>query len=445
MGVPMKRFIDKELSDWKGVKLRRPLLLRGARQVGKTYSVRQLGKQFLSFVEINLEAQPDARIIFEKDLDAQRILRDLSLFTKKPIIPGQTLLFIDEIQVTPRAITALRYFYEDIPDLHVIAAGSLLDFAIESVGIPVGRVESLYVYPMSFLEFLFATENNIFVQEILSHRVEELISEPVHNKILSILGEYLAIGGMPGVVECWKETKDPSRCFALHHSLIDTYRQDFSKYAKKFQIKYVDSVFTNIPQQLGRKFRYSSIDGDYRKRELFPALDLLVTAGIAHKVVHSSGNGIPLGANVDLERYKIIFLDVALSQAVLGLDLESWFLNPMQQFVNKGELVEAFVGQEILAYANAHAKKQLHYWQRNAPSSSAEVDYLIQKKEKIIPVEVKSGLGKTLRSLHLFLKSHSHVSLGIRFSTQNYSRHESIDSLPLYAVAAIFKTFNELF
>jgi predicted AAA+ superfamily ATPase len=440
----MKRFIDKELSDWKDVKFRRPLLLRGARQVGKTYAVRQLGKQFESFVEINLETQPDARIIFEKDLDAQRIMRDLSLFARKPIIPGQTLLFIDEIQATQNAVTALRYFYENIPELHVIAAGSLIDFAIENVGIPVGRVESLYVYPMSFLEFLISTENEILVQEILSHRVEESISEPVHNKILSILGEYLAIGGMPGVVECWKETKDPSRCFALHHSLIDTYRQDFAKYAKKFQIKYVDTVFNNIPQQLGKKFKYSSIEGDYRKRELAPAVDLLITAGIIHKVVHSSGNGIPLGANVDPECYKIIFLDVALSQAVLGLDLESWFLNPMQQFVNKGELVEAFVGQEILAYANAHAKKQLFYWQRNAPSSSAEVDYLIQKGEKIIPVEVKSGSGKTLRSLHQFLESHPHVLFGIRFSIQNYSRHEKIESFPLYAVAAIFKTLDHL-
>ena len=435
----MKRLIDKELSDWKDVTFRRPLLLRGARQVGKTYSVRQLGKQFVSFIEINLESQPDARIIFEKDLDIQRIVRDLSLFTGKPIIPGQTLLFIDEIQEAPSAITSLRYFYENIPDLHVIAAGSLLDFSVEKVGIPVGRVESLYVYPMSFLEFLLATENDILVQEVLSHCVEEPISKPVHNKILSILGEYLAIGGMPGVVECWKETKDPSRCFALHHSLIDTYRQDFVKYAKKFQIKYVDAIFTNIPQQIGKKFRYSGIDGNYRKRELAPALDLLVTAGIAHKVTHSSGNGIPLGANINPECYKIIFLDVALSQAILGLDLEAWFLNPMQQFVNKGEIVESFVGQEILAYANVHAKKQLFYWQRNAPSSSAEVDYLIQKGEKIIPVEVKSGSGKTLRSLHLFLKSHPNTSFGIRFSTQNYSRHESIESFPLYAVAAIFK------
>ncbi len=435
----LKRLIENELLDWKNAEFRRPLLLRGARQVGKTYAAQQLGKQFSSFVEINLETQPDARIIFEKDLDAQRIMRNLALFTRKPIIPGQTLLFIDEIQIVPQAVTALRYFYEQIPTLHVIAAGSLLDFAIEQVGMPVGRVESLYVYPMSFMEFLLSTGNEILVQEILSHSLNEQISEPVHNKILSILGEYIAIGGMPGIVACWIQTKDPSRCFALQHSLIDTYRQDFVKYAKKNQIKYVDVLFNNIPQQLGKKFKYSDIEGDFRKRELSPALDLLTTAGIAHKVTHSSGQGIPLGANIDPQCYKVIFLDVALSQALLGLDLEGWFLNPMQQFINKGPLIEAFVGQELLAYSNPHSKSQLYYWQRNAPGSTAEVDYLMQSGEKILPIEVKSGTGKTLKSLHLFLENHPQTPYGVRFSTLNYSKHENIQSLPLYAVAAITK------
>ncbi len=429
----MKRFIEAELIRWKDVEFRKPLLLRGARQVGKTYVARKLGKQFSSFVEINFESQPNARLIFEKDLDAKRIIRDLSLFTRMQIIPGKTLLFLDEVQSAPNVITALRYFYEHIPELHVIAAGSLLDFAIEQVGVSVGRVESLYLYPMSFLEFLFAIEGKILVQEILSHAIDEPITEPIHNKILSILGEYVAIGGMPEVVKCWAKTKDPSRCFSLQHALIDTYRQDFSKYAKKLQIKYVDILFNNIPQQLGKKFKYSHIEGNYRKRELSPSLDLLITAGVAHKVIHSSGQGIPLGANIDPQCFKVIFLDIALSQAILGLDLESWFLNPMNQFVNKGEIVEALIGQEILAYSNYHSKKQLHYWERNSPSSTAEIDYLVQKGEKIIPIEVKSGHGKSLKSLHLFFDSHPKTPFGFRFSTHNYSKHNNIYSYPLYA------------
>ena len=364
-------------------------------------------------------------------------MRDLALFTRKQIIPGETLLFIDEIQMTPQAITALRYFYENIPDLHVIAAGSLLDFEIEKIGIPVGRVESLYVYPLTFIEFLLAMSDEHLVQEILSHTNMEPISKPVHTKILSILGEYLAIGGMPGVVRVWVDTKDPMRCFSLQHALLDTYRQDFRKYAKKHQIEYIDLVFNAIPQQLGKKFTYSKIEGDFRKRELAPALELLITAGIAHKITHSSGQGIPLGANSNPQAYKVIFLDIALTQALLGLDLEQWFLNPLQQFVNKGELIEAFVGQELLGYANPNARSQLYYWQRNAPSSTAEVDYLMQQGEAIIPIKIKSGSGTILRSLHLFLKDHPQSPYGIRFSSQNYSVFDTIKSLPLYAVAAI--------
>lgn len=438
----MKRFIEKELLAWKDAKFRKPLLLRGARQVGKTYLARQLGKHFDSFIEINLEAQLEPRAIFEKNLDGQRILLELGLFARKTIIPGQTLLFIDEIQVVPRAVTALRYLYEQVPDLHVIAAGSLLDFAIETIGIPVGRVESLYVYPMSFLEFLSVMGHEIIVQEIMAHKPENQLSEPIHNSILSTLAEYVAIGGMPGVVKCWKEEKDPSRCFALQHALIDTYRQDFAKYATKFQIKYVETIFNAIPLQLGKKFKFSAIEGEYRKRELSPALDLLVTAGVAHKVFHSAGHGIPLGAEADPEFYKVIFLDVALCQAILGLNLASWFLNPQQQFINKGEIIEAFVGQEILAYANPHAKQQLYYWQRNAPNSNAEVDYLVQKGENIIPVEVKGGAGSTLKSLHLFLQTHSMTPYGIRFSVQNYSQQETIKSFPLYAIAGALKNEN---
>jgi len=439
----MKRLIEDELLAWKEVKFRRPLLLRGARQVGKTYVAKKFGAQFDSFIHVNLEEEQQPRAIFEKDLDVQRIVRDLSLHARTPIIPGKTLLFIDEIQAVPNAVTALRYFYEQIPQLHVIAAGSLLDFAIEQVGIPVGRVESLYVYPMSFVEFLLCTKNEMLVQEILAHPATEPLSEPIHTMILSILGQYLAIGGMPGVVQCWAETQDPLRCFALQHALLDTYRNDFVKYARRHQIKYVDLVFNSVPQQLGKKFKYSDIEGDYRKRELAPALDLLVTAGIAHKVTHTSGQGIPLGANVDPQCYKIIFLDVALSQALIGLDCGKWFLNPEQQFVNKGAIVEAFVGQELLAYANPHAKSYLYYWQRNMPASAAEVDYLIQQGEQVVPIEVKSGTGSTLKSMHAFLENHAKSPYGVRFSTQNYSVHQNIQSFPLYAVAAVKKVLGK--
>lgn len=363
------------------------------------------------------------------------MIRSLSLLSKKRIIPGQTLLFLDEIQIAPRALTALRYFYEKMPDLHVIAAGSLINFATREVGIPVGRVESLYLYPMSFLEFLVAIGHHLLAEEILTDRP---LSEPMHDETLSLLGIYLAIGGMPEAVKSWAELGDPTECFRVHQSLIETYKQDFRKYAQEYQIKYIRQLFHEIPKQLSRKFKYTAIEGNYRKRDLSPCLDLLMTAGIAHQVTHSAGHGTPLGAEVKPDRFKCLFLDTALSQATLGLDLIEWFLGPKQAFINKGEIVEAFVGQELLAYANPQQKAHLFYWQQEARSGGAKIGYLHASGTDILPIEVKSGKGTSLRSLHSFLDKRPELSHGVRFSTQNYSFHQRIQSYPLYSVARLF-------
>ena len=436
----MKRIIDHHLRTWKISQFRKPLLLRGARQVGKTHAVRELGRSFENCVEINLEELSDAKIIFDVDLDPVRMIRDLALLTGQRIEPGKTLLFFDEVQAVPRALTALRYFYEKMPSLHLIAAGSLLDFTIQEVGIPVGRVSSLYLYPMSFLEFLVATGNEMLASAVLNNITYEPFSEPIHKKLLRLIAQYCAIGGMPEVVDRWCVTQDPQLCFEVHHTLLDTYRQDFSKYAAKYQIKYLDALFSAVPRQLGRKFKYSAVAGEFRKRELAPSLDLLITAGAVLPVTRSAGNGVPLGAEVDPEDFKMLFLDIALAQAMLGLDLRGWFLDAEQEFVNKGALMEAFVGQELLAYADSTARAQLFYWARHTPGSEAEVDYLVQDKAIVVPIEVKAGAGTTLKSMRAFLDGHPQSLRGLRFSTQNYSVYEKICSLPLYAVVqAIYR------
>lgn len=435
----MKRFIDYYLQEWKNSEERKPLLLRGARQIGKTYAVRQLGMTFESFVEVNFEFTPQAREVFEQDLDPDRIIRDLSLIMDITIIPGKTLLFFDEIQGVPKALIALRYFYEKLPEQHIIAAGSLLDFTIQSVGIPVGRVSSLYMYPLSFFEFLCATGHELLAQLIIPGAINSEISEVIHKKLLVLLGEFCAIGGMPEAVMQWKKKRDPVLCSEVHHALVDTYRQDFGKYAERFQIKYLDVLFNAIPRFLGTKFKYSSIEGEYRKRELAPCVDLLTTAGVAHAVTRSAGNGIPLGAEADAENFKLIFLDIALGQALLGLDIKAWFLNSEQEFINKGSVAEALVGQELLAYSHPTRKDHLFYWQRNMVGSEAEIDYLMSSAGMVIPIEVKSGLGNTLKSMHMFLDSHRQSLYGLKLSIQNYSIHEKIRSYPLYAVASIIK------
>ena len=431
----MKRLIDADLHYWAQDSERKPLLLRGARQVGKTFAVRQLGKTFDSFVEINCEEMPSCHTVFEKDFDPARIIQELSLLIDKKIIPGKTLLFLDEIQEVPQIITALRYFYEKMPGLHVIAAGSLLDFALEQVGIPVGRVDSLYVYPLSWLEFLSAQEKDLLYEAILKHDVNVPMGEAVHQKLLHLLSEYFAIGGMPAVVALWLKKRDPFLCFKAHQSLLNNYRQDFEKYAKKYQIKYVELLFDQVPRQLGRRFKFSAVPGEYRKRELQPCFHLLVKANMLHPIFHTAAHGLPLGAEIDPNHFKTTFLDIGLAQAQLGLDLKEWFLNPHQTFINQGAIVEAFIGQEMLVYVSAFQKKHLYYWQKESPQSQAEVDYVIQLANNIIPIEVKSGTTGSLKSLREYLNNHANTPYALRFSAHNYSVYEGIHSYPLYAVA----------
>lgn len=431
----LKRLIDHQLYTWSQQKRFKPLLLRGARQVGKTYAVRELGKKFDIFIEINLEIDSRARNIFTTDLYPHRIMQDITYLTKQEIIPGKTLLFFDEIQAEPKALQALRYFYEIIPELHIVAAGSLLDFAIESVGVPVGRVEFLYMYPLSFIEFIHALGESLLLQAILEHPVEHPISAVAHTQLLQLIKEYLAIGGMPEVVNLWAQEKNASACFKIQQALIRAYKQDFNKYAKKNQIKYLDVLFDNIPRQLGKKFKHSAIPGEFRKRELAPCIDFLATAGVIHKVYHTAAQGLPLGAQIDPDEFKIIFLDVALAQVALGLDITEWLLSTEQSWINKGEIVEAFIGQELLTYAQPEQKQQLYYWIRSERTAQAEVDYITTIKQNIIPIEVKSGPGSTLKSMHIFLEKHPTSPFGIRFSIHNYSVYENIYSYPLYAVS----------
>ena len=432
-----KRIIDLHLEDWKRDVYRKPLLLRGARQVGKTYAIRKLGQGFDYFIEVNFEKLKAACDIFEKDLIPEKLILALSLLEKTPIIPGKTLLFFDEVQEAPRVITALRYFYEEMPELHVVAAGSLLEFAIEQVGIPVGRVSMLYMYPMSFLEYLVVMGDCRIAQEIVNHSIGICMGEPIHGKILERVGEYLSIGGMPEAVVRWVETQDPRLALQVLHQIADTYRQDFEKYAKKSQIKYLEQLFRQIPHLIGREFAYTEIHGEYRKRELAPALALLEKANIAHVIRHSSGQGIPIGSECDFDVFKVFYLDIALCQCILGSDISIWFLKPLEGFENRGEIAESFIAQELLCYASPYSKAQLHFWKRKEKNSMAEVDFLIQKGESILPIEVKSGHGNTLRSLRMFLETHPKSPIGLRFSSQDYSIMEWLDSRPLYAAASL--------
>ena len=431
----MRRLIDYDLATWKTDSIRKSLLLHGARQVGKTYAVRQLGKSYDNFIEINFEANPELKSLFDHNLDPKRILRDVCAKLSIPVPQqGSTLVFFDEVQAAPQAIIALRYFYEIMPEIHVIAAGSLLEFAIQQVGVPVGRVQSMYMYPLSFMEFLVAMGYTQAGKAIIEQDAHEEMSPVIHDMLIRCLAQYAALGGMPAVVESWSKNQDVIQCAAIHHTLLGSYRQDFHKYARYKQVEHVQAVFDGIPLQLGRKFKYSDIDSNYRARELSPALDLLCMADVAHRVSYTAGQGIPLGAQKKFGDSKVILLDVGLSQAALGLQLRDWLLQSATAFVNKGQLIEALIGQELLAYTPASHRAELYYWHRRNLGGEAEIDYLIQDNQFVIPIEVKGGKGSTLKSMHVFLHEHPNSPYGIRLSTQNFSIYQKVKSLPLYAV-----------
>lgn len=276
----------------------------------------------------------------------------------------------------------------------------------------------------------------MIIQEIRHHAMQMPMNEALHNKLLKLFCEYLAIGGMPESIQAWVTNNDIIQVAKIQQTLIDAYLQDIPKYSKKTQIKYVEAIFSSAPAMIGSSFKYSRVHGEYRKRDLAPALDLLVKAGILHRIVHSDGYGIPLGAQANEEKFKIIFLDIALTQTLLGVSPNAWFLNGIETLINRGEILEAAIGQEILAYAESHTKAKLFYWQREQANSQAEVDYLLQKDNIIYPTEVKSNKGSTLKSMQIFLQTHANSPYGIRVSAHNYSVYEKIHSCPLYAFAA---------
>ena len=440
----MKREIDAVLHDWKNSYKRKPLLIRGARQVGKTYSVRKLSEEFDIYLEVNFEEDRNVGKLFEGSLTPDLLCENLSAYYNVEIIPGKTLLFFDEVQLCPNAISSLRFFYEKKPDLHLIATGSLLEFAIEQVpSMGVGRITSLFMYPLSFQEFLTASGEEMLRNKIINNKCDVPLEEALHKRVIHLYKTFQLIGGLPEVVDTYIHTRSISKCVEILDDLITTFRDDFAKYKDKVSVLRLTEVFNSIVLQAGEKFKYSKIDSLSSSNSLKAALDLLEKAGIIYKVYHSSANGIPLGAEVNSKKFKVIFFDTGLHQRMLGFDIASYVSLDDFETVNKGGMAEIFTGLEILKYSNRHIFKKLYYWHREAKSSNAEVDYVIQIGGKIVPVEVKSGKTGTLKSLHSFMHSHQ-SSLGIKISLENFAKYDSIISIPLYAIIHLSETTPSL-
>jgi predicted AAA+ superfamily ATPase len=438
----MKRNAIIHLENWKNRPNRMPLLVRGARQVGKTWLIREFAKQnFKSWVELNLEAQPELHSIFDQFFGKPKeFISALSLFTSQTIVPGETLLFIDEAQECRNALVSLRYFKELMPELHVIAAGSLIEFALRDLSFPVGRIESMHLFPLSFAEFLTAKNGEEWVKSLSGLKLNEPLSEALHEKLLDEVSHYFLIGGMPAVVNTWVSTRDWNVVQEAQKILVSTYRSDFHKYASHATVEHIKKVFDSVPRLLGQKFKYSNVDRETKSREISKASYLLEEAGIIYRVCHSSGNGVPLSSESNSTKFKMFFLDIGLCNRILGLSLSQLFIERKTLFANRGQLAEQFVAQELISLTPRNDEPRLFYWQRESKSSLAEVDFLFELEDQVIPIEVKAAVGGKTKSLKLFIEEkHSSSAAKISSAQWRQTRLDTavVQSLSFYAIPRI--------
>lgn len=433
----MRRKLENDLRIWSKSPKHKPLILRGARQVGKSFVVRQFAREnFENLVEINFEKRPELKNIFNS-VDPQKIINKIQLSLSEKIIPSKTLLFLDEIQQCPEAIVALRYFYEEMPSLHVISAGSLLDFMLESenISMPVGRVQYMYLYPLSFYEYLEANNKQGLLKWIRSMNLRDEYDASLDTLCNEELKTFFYLGGMPELVNDYVKGTNISELISLQHSILSSYRDDFGKYAKRAQLKYLEETLQGLPKLIAQKFIYSKINSDTKSTNIKDALNLLVKAKVAHKIKRANATGLPLEAGASDRHFKAIMLDVGLMQNLLGVSDEIMLSKDMHSIAS-GALAEQFVGQELLANAPCIEDRKLFYWEREDKSDAAEIDYLIAVGSKQIPVEVKAGHRGKLKSLKYFME-HFNCPLGLRISTNRVDLKDGILSLPLYAVAEI--------
>ncbi len=440
----MKRSIEEDLNRWKVDSLRMPLLIRGARQVGKSFTIEKFGKEnFTQTVIINFELKPILKDCF-RDLDPKKIIREIELTLKVQIQPGKTLLFLDEVQLCPEAIASLRYFKELMSDLHVIAAGSLLEFALvdKNISFPVGRVQTLYMRPLSFLEFLKVMDEDQLIQFILDYEWTTEIGIAVHERLMDLVKNYFFIGGMPGAIANYQAKNSLQDCQNYLMTLINLYRADMSKYATKTQYRYLQTLFDRAPESVGLRFKYSFIDPDAKSRDLQTALDQLTWAGLLNPILATSAGGIPLQAQVKSKVQKLLYLDIGMLQTALRVDPLLFFREDLT-LINSGALAEQFVGQELIAYANPHDRMQLHFWEREKKDSSAEVDYILPLGPHIVPIEVKAGSTGKLRSIHVFLEEKK-SPFGIRICSSSPKKSHPIITIPFYLISQLQRLCRDL-
>ncbi len=442
----LPRLIDAVLLTWKNEANHKPLLLRGARQVGKSSAIKQLSLQFEHFIEVNFERQPQLKELFAGELDVKQISAKLSAYSGVPVQPGKTLLFLDEIQMCPEAISSLRFFYEDYPELHVVAAGSLLEFALSDIPtFGVGRIRSLFMYPMTFDEFLMATGNQGLLAEKKAASPSQPLMDIFHQKLVELFRIYLMVGGMPESVATWVTTNDYLQCQQVQDGIIISYEDDFAKYKKKVDPTLLRLTLRGVAHQIGEKLVYSQVSRDYRSAQIKEALELLKLSGLITPVVHTAANGLPLGVETNESYVKYLYLDSGLLLRILSMDLgdirkitEDILIGEATELVNKGHLTEMVAGLELMRYQSPNQRRDMYFWMRTEKNSLAEVDYLLTRNLKVLPLEVKAGTRGGMKSLYGFMQDKK-LAVGVRSSLENFGQYMNeemqVEVVPLYALS----------
>lgn len=429
----MYRYAIEELKKWKSRKNRKPMILEGARQVGKTWLMKEFGAtEFEDIAYINFDSNSQMRELFAGDLAVERIITGLELYVGKKINAEKTLLIFDEVQEVPRALSALKYFCEDAPEYHIVCAGSLLGIALhEGTSFPVGKVEFMKLYPLSFKEFLLATGKERFVRALEAHDFGLVTS--FKQTYIEALKQYYYIGGMPEVVAAFAENSDFNEVREIQQRILNAYEQDFSKHAPNNIVPKIRMVWNNIPSQLAkenRKFIYGLIREGARAKDFETAIMWLADCGLVYQVYRVTSPGLPLKAYADMKAFKLFLLDVGLLSCMTGLRQKT-LLEGGEVFKEfKGALTEQYVMQELAA------KKGIGVYYYTNERSSAEVDFLVDDGEDVIPVEVKAETNLMAKSLKYYTEKYS-PRISVRSSMADYREEGSLLNLPLYAISEL--------
>ncbi len=442
-----------ELTEWLSQIGRKPLVLRGVRQSGKTWLVRELASsQSKQLIEINFEIRPELCSLFQSN-DPKSIWSSLETLLPAPAKPNDCLLFLDEIQAMPEMLAKLRWFYELLPELAVIAAGSLLDFVLHdhAFSMPVGRVQFFYLEPLSFFEFLQADQQIMLMQYLKKIMLHDQVPDAIHQTLMQAVENYCIVGGMPEAVQSWTSEHSYLRVNQIHHDLLTAYQNDFAKYPTRIAPERLREVMLAIPRMLGKKFTYTQINPDVKSQTISQALSLLELARVVHKVQAVAADAVPLGSKPKQRYFKVILCDVGLVNITMMSMAD--YIKPLTM-ANNGEIAEQLAGQWLRKNFQFYQDPALYYWQREG-QSNAEIDYVIQFQDKIIPVEVKAGNVGGMRSLHYFMHER-----GFKFAVRIYSgalnitpiqvtlnTGESVSyqllSIPFYLIEALPKLLSE--